>query len=67
MPVAGMDQAERAAAHLRWAQRYDRQSNALKAAAHFGRALEYDRRAKREKQPKFGSDWDTSGGLGYDV
>lgn len=60
-----MDYATRADAHLRWAERYDRQSNTSKAAAHFGRALEYDRRAKREKKQKFGNDWDTSdGGLG---
>ncbi|NDC41289.1 MAG: hypothetical protein EBZ77_07035 [Chitinophagia bacterium] len=59
-----MSPASRAEAHLRWAERYDRQSNTSKAAAHFGRALEYDRRAKLEKRQKFGTnDWD-GGGLG---
>ena len=61
MPAAGTDAAARADAHRRWAERYDRQSNAHKAAAHFGRALEYDRRAdEQQKCSKFGTGW--SGG-----
>ena len=64
MPASGMNPAARADAHLRWAERYDSQSNTPKAAAHFGRALEYDRRAKLEKRQKFGTnDWE-GGSLG---
>lgn len=59
MPAAGTDAAARADAHRRWAERYDRQSNAHKAAAHFGRALEYD---KQRKCSKFGSESGWSGG-----
>jgi surface protein len=44
MPQAGESSADRAKAHLRWADRYSRYGDTHKAAAHFGRALEYDRR-----------------------
>ena len=44
MPQAGTNSANRAKAHLQWADRYNRYGDTHKAAAHFGRALEYDRR-----------------------
>jgi surface protein len=44
MPRAGNNSANRAKAHLQWADRYSRYGDTQKAAAHFGRALEYDRR-----------------------
>ena len=44
MPQAGNNSANRAKAHLQWADRYSRYGDTQKAAAHFGRALEYDRR-----------------------
>ena len=42
MPRAGPDARERANAHLRWAERYNRSGDPEKARAHFGRALKYD-------------------------
>jgi hypothetical protein len=45
MPRAGNNSANRAKAHLQWADRYNRYGDTQKAAAHFGRALEYDRRS----------------------
>ena len=41
MPVAGPRAEDRAAAHYRWAERYDDKGADKKAAAHFGRALDY--------------------------
>ena len=52
MPLAGSKDADRARAHLRWAERYSRRDEPHKAAAHFGRALEYDSRST--KSQKFG-------------
>jgi hypothetical protein len=52
MPLAGIKDADRARAHLRWAERYSRYDEPHKAAAHFGRALEYDSRST--KSQKFG-------------
>ncbi len=52
MPLAGSKDADRARAHLRWAERYSRHDEPHKAAAHFGRALEYDSRST--KSQKFG-------------
>jgi hypothetical protein len=52
MPLAGSKDADRARAHLRWAERYSRHDDPHKAAAHFGRALEYDSRST--KSQKFG-------------
>ena len=46
MPQAGKNNADRAKAHTRWADRYSRYGDTHKAAAHFGRALEYDRRSR---------------------
>jgi surface protein len=43
MPLAGKNKADRARAHLQWADRYSKYGDTHKAAAHFGRALEYDR------------------------
>lgn len=47
MPVAGVNRASRADAHLRWAYRYNEGGHTRKAAAHFGRALEYSRGGKQ--------------------
>jgi hypothetical protein len=56
MPLAGSRDADRARAHLRWAERYSRTDEPNKAVAHFGRALEYDRRSRGSaaKSQKFG-------------
>ena len=43
MPLAGPEASARAAAHIRWAARYDADGNVSKAAAHFGRAVHYAR------------------------
>ena len=45
MPIVGFGSADRASAHMRWAERYVRHNNVPKATAHLGRALEYERRA----------------------
>ena len=45
MPIVGFGSADRASAHMRWAERYVRHNNVPKATAHFGRALEYERRS----------------------
>jgi hypothetical protein len=50
MPLAGQADADRARAHLGWAERYNRHDESHKAAAHFGRALEYDRRSAAKSQ-----------------
>jgi hypothetical protein len=50
MPLAGQADADRARAHLGWAERYNRHDERHKAAAHFGRALEYDRRSAAKSQ-----------------
>jgi hypothetical protein len=50
MPRAGNNSANRAKAHLQWADRYNRYGDTQKAAAHFGRALEYDRRSGRGQE-----------------
>ncbi len=50
MPRAGNNSANRAKAHLQWADRYSRYGDTQKAAAHFGRALEYDRRSARGQE-----------------
>lgn len=42
MPRAGHNASERANAHLRWAERYNKSGNPEKAISHFGRALKYD-------------------------
>ena len=44
MPPAGLNNADRAKAHYRWAERYNDNGDHKRAAAHFGRALEYNRR-----------------------
>ena len=54
MPRAGNNSANRAKAHLQWADRYSRYGDTQKAAAHFGRALEYDRRSGRNRGQEFG-------------
>jgi hypothetical protein len=46
MPVIGPDNAKRANAHLRWAERYRQNGNAVKAIAHFGRGVEYKSRIR---------------------
>ena len=50
MPRAGNNSANRAKAHLQWADRYNRYGDTQKAAAHFGRALEYDRHSARGQE-----------------
>ncbi len=42
MPPAGQQQADRATAHYRWAERYTKRGNVGKAAAHFGRARQLE-------------------------
>ena len=54
MPQAGKNSANRAKAHLRWADRYSMYGDTQKAAAHFGRALEYDRRSRGSNSQEFG-------------
>ena len=41
MPIAGNKSADRARAHLRWAERYSKYGDVHKATSHFGRAMEY--------------------------
>jgi hypothetical protein len=41
MPIAGNKSADRARAHLRWAERYSKYGDVHKATSHFGRALDY--------------------------
>ena len=59
MPLAGSRDADRARAHLRWAERYSRNDEPHKAAAHFGRALEYDRRSTKSQKFGVGGGQDT--------
>jgi hypothetical protein len=53
MPAAGRENASRAVAHLKWAERYADQKTdqgTRKAISHFGRALEYERRANEDSR-----------------
>lgn len=45
MPRAGKASADRAYAHYRWAQRYEKAGKLNHAIPHFGRALHYDEQA----------------------
>lgn len=56
MPIVGFGSADRASAHMRWAERYVRQNDFPKAIAHFGRALEYERRASFGTDPEHGQE-----------
>lgn len=57
MPHAGKSSADRAKAHLQWADRYSRYGDTHKAAAHFGRALEYDRRSSGSTRNRNGQEF----------
>ena len=57
MPHAGKNIADRAKAHLQWADRYSRYGDTHKAAAHFGRALEYDRRSSGSTRNRNGQEF----------
>ena len=57
MPHAGKNIADRAKAHLQWADRYSRYGDTHKAAAHFGRALEYDRRSSGSARNRNGQEF----------